>query len=529
MRTDTVNKKINRGSVPLRENVKQIVAVLDFGGQYSHLIVRRCRESKVYAELFPHDITVERLKAVSPSAIVLSGGPASVYAENSPMCDTGIFALGVPVLGICYGAQLIAQMKGGRVEKARRAEYGKMELFVENDSDLFKGISSPTTVWMSHGDRVESLPANFEVLAHTENAPIAAFRSGNIYGIQFHLEVVHTVRGKEILENFLYRICRLNANWTPDSFAESAVREIKEKIASGKVICALSGGIDSSVVALLTHRAVGDRLTCIFVDHGFMRKGEAEEVGKTFRESFRINLISVDARERFMRKLRGASDPEQKRRIIGEEFVRVFEEEAKKIRGVKFLAQGTIYPDRIESAAVGSKASRIKTHHNVGGLPDKMNLQLIEPIRDLYKDEVRAVARELKLPDRTITRHPFPGPGLATRVIGEVTEEKLRICRDASAIVEEELQRSGHYDKVWQAFAVVGDDLATGVLGDERSLGHIVTVRVVESREAMTADYAKLPWDVLEAISKRITNEVRGVTWVAYAVSSKPPSTIEPC
>jgi len=481
---------------------KQFVAVMDFGGQYSHLIVRRCRNLEVYAEMIPHTTTPEAIRDMNPSAIILSGGPSSVYADNAPVCDPEIFNLGIPVLGICYGAQLIAHARGGDVKHTEMREYGKTELLVDDRSDLFEGIPEKTTVWMSHGDLVGSLPADFDIIAHTAGSPVAAFRKERIYGIQFHPEV---------------------------SFINSAIDEIRATVGSGRLILGLSGGIDSATVAVLLHRAIGDELTCIYVDNGLMRKNETEEIVHTFKDNFEINLEVVDAQDRFLERLRGISDPEEKRKVIGVEFIRVFDEAAARIGDVDFLAQGTIYPDRVESAATSDLASRIKSHHNVGALPDEMKLRLIEPIRDLYKDEVRAVAKKLELPDDIVKRHPFPGPGLAARIIGEVTPDKLIICRDAGAIVEEELKNWGLYDKTWQAFAMVGDDLATGVLGDERSLGHIVTIRAVESVEAMTADFARLPYDLLEKISSRITNEISGVTWVAYAISSKPPSTIEPC
>ncbi|MDF2956055.1 MAG: GMP synthase [Candidatus Alkanophagales archaeon MCA70_species_2] len=514
----------------MEQGMRQKVAVLDFGGQYAHLIVRRCRELGVYSELFPHDISAESLVEGGTQAIIFSGGPKSVYERDAPMCDLEVFKLGVPILGICYGAQLIAHLKGGVVRRAEQREFGRTEFFVDREDELFHGIRKKLTVWMSHSDRIESLP-NAEVLGHTEHSPLAAFRlADRIYGVQFHPEVHHTESGKEIIGNFLFRVCGLQRNWELKGFVRRAIEEVKREVGDGKVICALSGGIDSTTTALLVHKAVGENLTCIYVDHGLMRKNETEELLETFKK-LKLRVVHVDARERFMRRLRGVSDPEEKRWIIGEEFIRVFEEEARKLGKVDFLAQGTIYPDRIESARAqsGRRASRIKSHHNVAALPKKMNLKLVEPIKDLYKDEVKEIAKELGLPEEIIKRHPFPGPGLAARIIGEVTEEKLRICREASFIVEEELRRSGWYDKVWQAFAIVGDDLATGVLGDERVLGHVVIVRVVESVEAMTADFARLPYGVLENISRRITNEVKGVTWVAYAISSKPPSTIEPC
>ncbi len=506
------------------------VVVLDFGGQYSHLIVRRCRDLGVYTELVPFDVPVEELKRDRIRGIILSGSPFSIHEHDSPRCDTRILELDIPVLGICYGAQLIAYLKGGVVESGRKSEYGRAELFFKPDSALFQGLNDEgrLDVWMSHGDVIRRLDGA-EIIGYTKNSPVAAFRIADIYGVQFHPEVHHTDKGDRILWNFLHHICGCERNWTIKSFVRAAIEEIKRHVGDGRVVCGLSGGIDSATTAVLVNRAIGDRLTCIFVDNGLLRKGEKEEVLKTFRDELKLNVEFVDARERFLNRLRGVKDPETKRRVIGELFISIFESEAQQLNA-DFLAQGTIYPDRIESARAGSgRASRIKSHHNVGALPDKIGLKLIEPIRDLYKDEVRQVAKELGIPDTIITRHPFPGPGLAARVIGEVTDEKLRICREASHIVEDELRRNGWYHKVWQAFAMVGDDLATGVMGDARMLGRIVTVRIVESREAMTADFVKLPYDVLEKISRRITNEVKGVTWVTYAISSKPPSTIEPC
>ena len=508
---------------------KQLVAVMDFGGQYSHLIVRRCRNLEVYAELIPHTTTPEAIQDMNPSAIILSGGPSSVYTDDAPVCDPEIFDLGTPILGICYGAQLIARAMGGEVKHTGMREYGKTELLVDDRSDLFEGTMGKTTVWMSHGDLIGSLPADVDIIAHTAGSPVAAFRKKHIYGIQFHPEVVHTIEGEKMIKNFLFSICGCDPDWSSESFITSAIGEIKATVGRGRVILGLSGGIDSATVAVLLHRAIGDELTCIYVDNGLMRKNETEEIVHTFKDNFKINLEVVDARDRFLERLRGISDPEEKRKIIGDEFIRVFDEAAARIGDVDFLAQGTIYPDRVESAATSLLASRIKSHHNVGALPDEMKLRLIEPIRDLYKDEVRSVAKKLELPASIVKRHPFPGPGLAARIIGEVTPDKLRICRDGGAIVEEELKSGRVYDETWQAFAMVGDDLATGVLGDARSLGHIVTIRAVESVEAMTADFARLPYDLLEKISNRITNEISGVTWVSYAISSKPPSTIEPC
>jgi GMP synthase (glutamine-hydrolysing) len=503
------------------------ILVLDFGSQYAHLICRRVRSLGVYAELVPHTITPQEVRARAPRGLILSGGPRSVTEPQSPRCNPQLFELGIPVLGICYGLQLMAHLLGGQVARATRREYGPAELTIRDHQDLFHGLPEQVRCWMSHGDRVEVPPPGFQALAYTDNSPYAAIRRDHLYGVQFHPEVAHTPQGPQMLANFLFRICQAQANWRMEDFIEQAVREIRRRVGQDRVLCALSGGVDSSTTALLVHRAIGDRLTAIFVDHGLLREGEVEEVLEAFRE-LGIRVVYVDAAKRFLDRLKGVKDPEEKRRIIGEEFVRVFTEKSRELGPFRWLAQGTLYPDVIESRGTRGPAALIKTHHNVAGLPSWMKFQLLEPLRNLYKDEVRRVARLLGLPERLVKRHPFPGPGLAVRVIGEVTPEKLRIARQASRIVEEELQKAGWYDRVWQAFAIVGDDRAVGVMGDERQYGHIVTIRVVESLDAMTADWAPLPHDLLAKISTRITNEVPGVTWVTYTISSKPPATIEP-
>jgi len=507
-----------------------LVAVLDFGGQYSHLITRRIRECEVYSELLPYSTKSEDLTRLGVKGVILSGGPASVYAKNAPTCDPGIFKLGVPVLGICYGLQLMVDVLGGHVKSTTRSEYGKSLLNVLDDSDLFQSIPSKFVAWMSHGDYAESLPNQFEIIGTSENCKTAAIRNSasQLYGVQFHPEVAHTDHGARIIGNFVRSICGCSPTWTARSIIETATEQIRSSVGDEKVLAAVSGGIDSTTTAVLVQRVTKDKLACIFVNHGLLRKNEEHIVLQSLRQ-LGLNVHYVDASARFLQKLKGIKESEQKRKVIGEEFIRVFDEESRKLGVFQWLAQGTLYPDVIESAGTGSVASRIKTHHNVGGIPEWSNFKIIEPLRLLYKDEVRKVAAELGIPEALVKSHPFPGPGLAVRIIGEVTEDKVRICKDASAIVEETLKRHGLYESVWQAFAVVGDDLAVGVLGDQRRLGHMVTVRVVQSVDGMTADWTRIPEDVIEEVSSQITGEVPGVTWVAYAVTSKPPSTIEPC
>lgn len=506
---------------------REHAVVIDFGAQYSQLIARRIRECRVYSEILPHDVTAKEIEARRPAGIVLSGGPASVYEPGAPKMDTRILELGIPILGICYGMQIMAHALGGRVEPGRKREYGKAELEVLNPNELFSGLDRHLVGWMSHGDSVLEPPPGFRILARTANTGVAAMsdRERHLYGVQFHPEVAHTPRGKEILENFLYRACGCSASWTMKSFIEKATESIRQQVGNGSVVCGLSGGVDSACVATLVHRAVGDHLSCIFVNNGLLRKGEPEMVQRTFRDVFKMRLVYVDAQDRFLEKLRGVSDPERKRNIIGEEFVRIFEEEAAKLGKAQFLAQGTIYPDVVESGT--GCAARIKTHHNVGGLPEDMKLELVEPLRQLFKDEVRVVCHELGLPDEITWRHPFPGPGLGVRLVGELTKERLDMLREADAIVVEEIKASGLYRELWQTFAILLPVQCVGVMGDQRTYASPVVLRAVTSEDAMTADWARLPYDLLERISNRIINEVHGVNRVLYDVSSKPPSTIE--
>jgi GMP synthase (glutamine-hydrolysing) len=506
------------------------IVVLDFGSQYSHLICRRIREANVYCELLPYNTPAKIIKELDPKGIIFSGGPASVYAKDAPKPDSGILRLGKPVLGICYGHQVLVDNFGGRVKKAAAREYGRAALVIDDKSDLFKSLGTGIKCWMSHGDAAEKLPDGFKVIGHTENSFSAAIgnRDRKLYGIQFHPEVVHTEKGTQILKNFAQTISGAKAEWDMESFIDSTIADIRRQVGNEKVLAAVSGGIDSTTVAALMHRAIGDNLRCLFVNHGLLRQGEDDEVVKLFKEHLGIDVIYRNAEKQFLGKLKGVADPEKKRKIIGEEFANVFVDTVKKDGPFQWLAQGTLYPDVIESGVSKGPAAVIKTHHNVGGLPKWLDLKVIEPLRFLYKDEVRKVARLLGVPDALLKRHPFPGPGLAVRIIGEITPEKTRICKHASRIVEDELRNAGWYEKVWQAYAAVGDDRAVGVLGDERVYGHIVMIRVVESVDAMTADWSRLPHELLEKMSNRITNEVEGATWVTYAVSSKPPATIEP-
>jgi len=503
------------------------IVVLDFGSQYSHLICRRIREFSVYAELVPFDISHEELQKHNPKGIIFSGGPSSVYDSDAPIPENKIFDMNLPLLGICYGHQLIVNKYGGKIKRANK-EYGSSLLTIDNDKDFLSGIGESVRAWMSHGDEAEEIPPGFQVIGHTESSKAAAIASEekSIYGIQFHPEVVHTELGTEILKNFVLKVCKAKQDWTMESFIDTAVEKISK--IEGNVLCGVSGGIDSTVVALLIHKAIGDKLKCIFVNNGLLRLNEETEIEEMFKENFNVNFTAVNAADKFLEKLKGVEDPEKKRKIVGEEFIRVFTEFSEKNGPFKWLAQGTLYPDVIESGVSKGPAAVIKSHHNVGGLPDWLNLEILEPLRELYKDEVRRIAKILKVPEKLIVRHPFPGPGLAVRIIGEVTPTKLQIAKVASKIVEDELMEADLYEKVWQAYAAVGDDKAVGVVGDERRYGNIVMIRVVDSIDAMTADWTRLPHGLLEKISNRITNEIEDVTWVTYTISSKPPATIEP-
>ncbi len=509
---------------------KEVILVLDFGSQYTQLIARRIRESKVYSQIVPYNITVQEIQELKPKGLILSGGPLSVYDRGAPVPHKEIFKLGIPILGVCYGMQLICAQCAGKVEASKEREFGRAELFVDNSKDLFANLPANITCWMSHSDEIKTLPAGFVRIAHTLNTPIAAFanRSRKIYGVQFHPEVVHTQRGTQVLSNFISQICGCLPRWTMDKFVETTVKQIKERVGHKKVILGLSGGVDSSVKAMLFHKAIGQRLHCVFVDNGLLRRNEVASVQRTFHGHFHMNLAVVNAEKNFLSRLKGVTDPEEKRKIIGDEFARVFVEKSKKIKDAAFLAQGTLYPDVIESQPpAGGPSDVIKTHHNVGGLPKNLKLELIEPFRELFKDEVRIIGKYLGLPDTILKRQPFPGPGLAIRIIGEVTKERLEILREADERVLEEIKKANLYHDVWQSFAVLLPIKTVGVMGDQRTYENVVAIRCVSSVDGMTADWVKLPPELLGVIANRIVNEVKGVNRVVYDISSKPPSTIE--
>jgi GMP synthase (glutamine-hydrolysing) len=505
----------------------EIVVVLDFGGQYNQLIARRIRDLGVYSELLPYNISLEKLKALNPKGIVFSGGPSSVYAEGAPQVDPGIYDLGVPVMGICYGMQLMAYQLNGKVQRAAKREYGKADVEFTPANRLVEGLEPKQTVWMSHGDMVAEVPEGFVIDAFTAHAPVAGMSHAErrMFAVQFHPEVVHSVKGNEMIHNFLYKICGCEGNWSMKTFIDDTIRAIRDQVGNDKVLCALSGGVDSSVVAMLIHKAIGSQLTCMFIDHGLLRKGEAESVMETFVGKFGLEVVKIDARERFMGKLEGVDDPEKKRKIIGNEFIRVFEEESVRFDDFAYLAQGTLYTDIIESGT--ATAQTIKSHHNVGGLPEDMKFKLVEPLKELFKDEVRKVGEECSLPKEIVWRQPFPGPGLAIRVLGEVTEDKLHIVRESDAILREEIANAGLDREIWQYFTALPNMKSVGVMGDERTYSYTVGIRAVTSIDGMTADWARIPWDVLEKISVRIVNEVDNVNRVVYDITSKPPATIE--
>lgn len=507
----------------------ETIVILDFGSQYTQLIARRIREANVYSEIHPYNFDIEKIKQLKPRGIILSGGPMSVYDPGAPEISPVLLELGVPVLGICYGLQIIARTLSGKVEPAVSREYGRASLRVSAENKLFSGVPEESVVWMSHGDYLSEAPEGFKITATSENSPVCAIANEekDIYGVQFHPEVAHTSAGKQILDNFLFNICRVSGDWTSTHFIENSIEEIRVRAGKSKVICALSGGVDSSVAAVLVSRALGDNLTCVHVDTGLMRKDESRKIKDMFEGKFNLNFIYIDASELFLGRLKGVTDPEKKRRIIGNTFIEVFEAEAKKIEGVEFLVQGTLYPDVIESVSVVGSSVTIKTHHNVGGLPEKMNLKLIEPFRELFKDEVRQIGRELGLPEEFIARHPFPGPGLAVRVLGDITEAKLDVLREADHIYITEIKRYGLYNKIWQAFAVLLPVQTVGVMGDARTYENVIALRAVTSTDGMTADWYPFEHEFLADVSNKIIRNVRGVNRVVYDVSSKPPSTIE--
>jgi len=516
----------------MTENIyKHKILILDFGSQYTQLIARRVRENQVYCEIHPFNISVAKIREFAPKGIILSGGPSSIYDKDAPIADREILDLGVPILGICYGMQYITHVLGGVVAKATNREYGNASLSILDDSDLFHGFDKSTeeTVWMSHGDRIDKLPEGFKIIGNSKNSPVAAMANPDkkMFGVQFHPEVAHTPNGQQILKNFLFRICGCRSSWTMASFAKQTIKELRDKLGNERVICGLSGGVDSSVLAVLLNEAIGDKLSCIFVDNGLLRKGESQQVMETFRDHYKMDVHLVDASKTFLKKLEGVTDPEKKRKIIGHEFISVFEKKAKELGKAKYLAQGTLYPDVIESVSFKGPSATIKSHHNVGGLPEKMNLSLVEPLRELFKDEVRQVGMELGLPREMVMRQPFPGPGLAVRILGEITFERLEILRAADYILLEEIRKADLYEKVWQSFAVLLPVKTVGVMGDERTYENVIAVRVVDSLDAMTADWSRIPYDVMASISNRIINNVRGVNRVVYDISSKPPSTIE--
>ncbi|MBK1986248.1 glutamine-hydrolyzing GMP synthase [Sphaerospermopsis aphanizomenoides BCCUSP55] len=515
---------------------RQMIVILDFGSQYSELIARRIRETQVYSEVLSYRTTAEHLRQLNPKGIILSGGPNSVYSDHAPHCYPEIWQLGIPILGVCYGMQLMVNQLGGEVTKADRGEYGKASLYIDDPTDLLTNVEDGTTMWMSHGDSVTKMPPGFELLAHTENTPCAAIADHDkkLYGVQFHPEVVHSIGGLALIRNFVYHICDCEPTWTTAAFVEESIREIRARVGDKRVLLALSGGVDSSTLAFLLYKAIGEQLTCVFIDQGFMRKLEPERLLKLFQEQFHIPVEYVNARDRFINAIAGVTDPEEKRRRIGHEFIRVFEETSKQLGHFDYLAQGTLYPDVIESAdtnvdpKTGERvAVKIKSHHNVGGLPKDLRFKLVEPLRKLFKDEVRKVGRSIGLPEEIVQRQPFPGPGLAIRILGEVTAERLNILRDADLIVRQEINQRGLYHDYWQAFAVLLPIRSVGVMGDKRTYAYPIVLRIVTSEDGMTADWARVPYDVLEAISNRIVNEVKGVNRVVYDITSKPPGTIE--